>query len=246
MTDDRAESAVEPLTRHTREGKRYVRSKDVEAEIEAALDHPLDQVFQLAASGKLRVQTLVYFMRRFGRNGSPHYDAMVLAFFDRIDRAAYRYLTGIPEHLHDRARDMVRDRMLEWFADDRMDIFEASFKTAVERLYLTARTALKLRMQTELPTQDFADADADADQTGEDAVDALVFRTGGDAMPLAQARAELGSVLALLTEQERQALLHVELGGLTEKEAAQLMRCSDRKVRYLLKSARDKARATRT
>lgn len=237
MTQPGDESAVEPLKGQTREGKHYVRSEFVEKEIEAALDLPLRDTFRLAASGHLKPQTLVYFLRRFRPNcRNPDYDAMFAAFFARIERAGRRYLGGLPEHLHERAHGLVQDKVLDWFGDERMDIFELSFKTAVERLYLDARSKLMLRLRTERPTEDFARPEEDI--SGEEAVDALVFAGGARATQLAEARLELRLVLARLQDEERDALLYVDAFGLTEKEAAAQMGCSDRKVRYLLKRAR--------
>jgi DNA-directed RNA polymerase specialized sigma24 family protein len=49
-----------------------------------------------------------------------------------------------------------------------------------------------------------------------------------------------------ITEEERIAVGHIHAMGLTYDEAAAAMGCSDRKIKYLIKRARDKALETRT
>ncbi|GLS33065.1 Sigma-70, region 4 [Mesorhizobium albiziae] len=243
MTQDRHDDKVlPPLTRVTKQGVTYARPERIEQEIAAALDLPLNQAFKLAASGHLSPQALVFFLRRFRPNKrSTEYDAMFMAFFSRIERAGTRHLSDIPSHLHERAHDQVRDKVLSWMSDDRMDIFEASFRTVVERLYLDARSRLMLRISTELPIGDFGSDDEET--SGGDVVDALFASTNPQPRSLADVRSELRSIIAQLDGEEGQALLYVDGLGMTEKEAAAQMNCSDRKVRYLLKRARPKARA---
>jgi DNA-directed RNA polymerase specialized sigma24 family protein len=72
--------------------------------------------------------------------------------------------------------------------------------------------------------------------------DALGF-VPDSSMPLAEARVELKEVLDRFTEKERQAVFYVLQLDLTEKEAGEKMGCSHRNIRYLLKSAREKALA---
>lgn len=241
MTDGRSYSAVQPLTRVSKKGETYVRPAAVEQEIEAALDLPLNEAFRLAAGGHTRPQTLVYFLRRFRPNRpTPEYNALVLAFFTRLERAGKRHLQPFPEHMRERATEWVTTKVFEWLEDDRMDIFEVSFKTGVERLYLTAVAAIQLRMGTELSQEDLREADSD--ETGDEAADALAYRLGQSPMSAAEAKAQLASVMKLMRPEERLAIGYVVLLGMTEKEAAAEMGCSDRKVRYLLKDARAKAR----
>src|SRR3546814_172419 len=202
MTNDNAdEQALPPLTRMRKKGSIYVRPPRIEQEIIAALDLPLEQAYQLAASGKLSPQALIFFLRRYRPAGrSPAYDAMFKTFFARVERAGHRYLSDIPGHWHERAHIRVSDKILEWMSDDRMDIFEVSFRSAVEGLYLDARSYLKLRITTEKPTEDFAIPDEDL--TGEDAVDVLYASVKPDALPLAEVRLELRSVLGKLKAEE--------------------------------------------
>lgn len=82
----------------------------------------------------------------------------------------------------------------------------------------------------------------DSEFTGEEAADALGFVPDGS-MPLAEARVELKEVLDCFTEKERQAVFYVLQLDLTEKEAGEKMGCSDRNIRYILKSARETALA---
>lgn len=240
--DDPAEPALPPLTRTRKKGIIYVRPPRIEHEIIAALDLPIEQAYQLAAAGRLSPQALIFFLRRFRPAGrSPAYDAMFKAFFARVERAGDRYLSDIPRHWHERAHTRVGDKILEWMSDDRMDIFEVSFRSAVEGLYLDARSYLKLRIAAEKPIEDFAMPNEDL--TGEDVVGVLYADATADALPLAEVRLELQSALGKLKDEEQTALLYVDGLGLTEKQAAKLMNnCSDRKVRYLLKRARQALR----
>lgn len=238
--DNHMQRAIPPLTGKTKEGILYVRPDRVETEIAAALELPLDRAFELAANGHLTPQTLAFFLRRFRPNGrSPSYDAMLLAFLSRIERAGRRRLLDIPEHWHERAHEFVQDKVFEWFGTERMDIFEMSFARAVECLYLDARAYLKLRIETELSTEDFALSE---EIDGEDVVDAMAGRLNRGTLTPAEARSELAGVMAKLTLEEGRALIYVDGLGLIEKEAAQEMKCSVRKVGYRLKSAREKLR----
>lgn len=228
--------AIEPLTRNRKNGDRYERPEQVEAEIERVLELPLHEAFRLASSGGTRAQTLVYLLRRFRPNRpNAHYDAMVEAFFARLDRGAARYLPGIPAHLHERAQGIVRDKVLAWWDTDRMDILECGFASTVERLYLTARDTVMTRATTEVAVGDLGEDDGGTP---------LLRRASGDtAMPLAEARAELANVMAALKPGGRRAIWLVEGLGMTEKEAGAAMGCTDRNVRHLLKQARETARA---
>lgn len=244
MAEDQGQPIVQPLAKVSRAQTAYTRPPAVEAEIEAILALPLHDAFRLAASGHLRPQTLVYLLRNFKPNRpTPEYDAMVVAFFSRLERAGDRILADFPETMRERAHAIVKDKALEWFADDDLDIFECSFKLGAERLYLTARSKMRLRMATEISREDLGSVDSDV--STEEIADALAFRAGRSAMPLAEARAQLQSVLALLSDEERIAVGHILAMGRTYAEAATAMGCSDTKVKYLIKRVRDKARGTK-
>lgn len=205
---------------------------------------PLHDAFALAASGHLRPQTLVYLLRNFKPNRpTPQYDAMVVAFFSRLERAGDRILANLPETMRERAHAIVKDKALEWFAEDHLDIFECSFKLGAERLYLTARSKMRLRMATEISREDLGSDNTEV--STEEIADALAFRAGRSAMPLAEARAQLQSVLALLTDEERIAVGHILAMGRTYDETAAAMGCSDTKVKYLIKRVREIARGTK-
>lgn len=246
MSDTPEESVVKPLTRvNKKTGKPYVRPKPIETEIEAALDLPLHDAFSLASKGSLRPQTLVYLIRNFKPNRStPAYDAMVVAFFSRLQRVGDGMLSDLPENYRERAWAYVQDKVLAWFGDDRMDIFEMSFKLGAERLFLTARAMMRRRMATEIPGEDLRDPDIEL--TAEETADALGLVHRGIGASLAQARIELADALARMTDRERLAVKYVHLLGRTEKEAGELMGCSDRNVRYLLANARSKALKTKS
>ncbi len=230
---------VRPLVGTDAKGKPYVRHRDVEAEIEAVLEWPLSKAFDLALDGRLRPQTLVYFMRNFRPNRPyPQYDRLVLAFFSRIQRSGERLVREMPQVERERVDELVKDRALELFAADRLDIFEMSFRTGAERLYLTAITKVRLRSRTERSREDLVEPGADL--TGEEAADVL-DRRAGVAMPLAEAKAMLADAMGRLTDRERLAVHYVHELGLTEDEAAEQLGCTDRNVRYLISSARRKA-----
>ena len=134
--------------------------------------------------------------------------------------------------------ERVKDKALEWLAKDRLDIFEMSFKTGAERLYLNAIAAMRLRRRTEVSREDLVPTDSEA--TGEEIVDALTFAQNRS-MAVAEVKVMLGQVFEKLTEKERRAVFYVYEMGLTEKEAGDQMHCTDRNVRYLLKNVRRKA-----
>jgi len=244
MTDERGNSIVQSLAKVSKKQKLYKRPTAVEEEIAATLALPLHDAFRLAAAGHTRGQTLVYLIRNFRPNGpSPQYDAMIVALFSRLERAGDRILRDLPENFRERAHDDVQDKALELIAANDLDIFECSFKLGAERLYLTARVKMKLRMRTEISREDMTAPDSDL--STEEIADALAARAGRAGTPLAEIKAELNSILALLTDEERIAVGHHLLMGLTFDETAAAMGCSDTKVKYLIKNARAKARETR-
>ncbi|MFQ3896638.1 sigma factor-like helix-turn-helix DNA-binding protein [Sphingobium sp. R-7] len=244
MADERGNRIVQPLAKVSKKQKVYKRPPAVEEEIEATLALPLHDAFRLAASGHTRPQTLVHLIRNFRPNQpTPQYSTMVVAFFSRLERAGDRILRDLPENLRERAHDDVQDRALELIAANDLDIFECSFKLGAERLYLTARAKMKLRMRTEISREDMTAPDSDV--STEEIADALAARAGRAGTPLAEIKAELNSIFALLTEEERIAVGHHLLMGLTFEETAAAMGCSDTKVKYIIKNARAKARETR-
>lgn len=244
MADERGTSIVQPLAKVSKNQKVYKRPPAVEEEIAATLALPLQDAFGLASSGHLRPQTLVYLIRNFKPNRpTPQYDAMVVAFFSRLERSGDRILFGLPENIRERAHAIVQDKALELLADNDLDIFECSFKLGAERLYLTARSKMRLRMETEISSEDLSAPDSEV--STEEIADVLAVRAGRAGTPLAEIKAELQSITALLTEEQRTAVGHYHLMGLTYDEAAAAMGCSDTKVKYLIKRARDKARETR-
>jgi RNA polymerase sigma factor (sigma-70 family) len=233
------EVAVKPLSGKSAEGKPYTRPAGVEAEIEAVLEWPLPKAFALAAEGRLKPQTLVYLMRNCRPNRrNPHYDQLVVAFLSRIERSGDALTKGLSVRDREWVDERVKDKALELIAIDRLDIFEMSFKTGAERLYLTAISAMRLRRRTEISREDLVPAESEA--TGEEIVDALTF-AHDRSLPMAEVKAILGQVLKKLTEKERLAVFYVYQMGLTEAEAGDQMHCTDRNVRYLLKNVRRKA-----
>lgn len=244
MADERGNTIVQPLTKVSKKQKVYKRPPAVEEEIAATLALPLHDAFRLAAAGHTRPQTLIYLIRNFRPNRpTPQYDAMLVAFFSRLERAGDRILRGLPENIRERAHDDVQDKVLDLIAANDLDIFECSFKLGAERLYLTARAKMKLRMRTEISREDMTAPDSDV--STEEIADALAARAGRAGTPLAEIKAELNSILALLTDEERIAVGHHLLMGLTFDETATAMGCSDTKVKYLIKNARAKVRDTR-
>lgn len=230
---------VKPLVGSNKKGEPYARHEDVEAEIEAVLEWPLSKAFDLALDGRLRPQTLVYLMRNFRPNRpNPQYDRLVLAFFSRLQAAGQRLVAGMSQLERERVDGLVQDKAIELAAADKLDIFEMSFKTGAERLYLTEIAKVRLRSRTEHSREDLVDSGSGL--TGEEAADLLGRRADG-AMPLAEAKAMLADVMELLTDKERLAVRYVHELGLTEAEAAEQLGCTDRNVRYLISSARQKA-----
>jgi len=245
MAIEQGITMVQPLAKVSKKQKVYERPTAVEEEIEATLALPLHDAFGLAASGHTRPQTLVYLIRNFKPNRpTPQYDGMVVAFFSRLERAGDRILHDLPENIRERAHSIVQNKALELLHKNDLDIFECSFKLGAEGLYLTARSKMKLRMATEISREDLALPDADV--SSEEIVDALAARAGRSGTPLAEIKAELQSIYALLVDEERIAVGHIHAMGLTYAEAAAAMGCSDTKVKYLIKRAREKAIETRT
>jgi len=233
------EVAVTPLLGKSKEGKPHTRHPAVEAEIEAVLEWPLSKAFALAAEGRLKPQTLVYLMRNCRPNRpTPEYDALVVAFLSRIERSGDQMTKGLSERDREWVDERVQGKVLEWIAEDRLDIFEMSFKTGAERLYLNAIAAMRLRRRTEVSREDMVPTDSEA--TGEEIVDALTFAQNR-AMPLAEAKAMLSQLLEKLTENERRAVFYAYEMGMTDDEAGVEMHCTGRNVRYLLQNVRRKA-----
>jgi DNA-directed RNA polymerase specialized sigma24 family protein len=241
MTAKHSKSVAAPLTRISKKtGEPYARPKGVHEQIEAVLDLPLEKAFDLACRGQLYPQTLVYLMRNFRPNRrSPAYDALLLAFFSRLERAGDRIVGDLPDTQKEWVHAEVANRIQEWMFDNRMDIFEFAFKKGAERLYFTALAKVRRRTGHEVSREDLVDPESDL--TGEEVADVLGSLHAGSSMPLAEARAELREIFEKLTEKERHALFYVEQIGLTEKEAGGLLGCSARNVRYLITSARAKA-----
>lgn len=230
---------MKPLTGTNKKGEPYVRPKEVEAEIAAALEWPLEKTYALALEGKLRPQTLVYLIRNFRPNRStPEHDRLILAFFSRLQRSGQRMIQNMSELDRERVDELVRDKALDLFSSDDLDIFEMSFKLGAERLYLTATAKVRLRSKTEVSREDMIVSDSG--WTGEETADVLSHVSDGS-MPLAEAKAMLADVMELLNENERLAVHYVHELGLTEKEAAEQLNCSDRNIRYLISNAREKA-----
>lgn len=242
MTAKHSKSVIVPLTRIDRKtGRPYVRPKEVSEEIEAALDLRLEEAFSLACAGHLRPQTLVYLMRNFRPNRSnPAYDALIVAFYSRLERSGDRLLLGLTETKREWVQSEVVKKVTEWLSDDRMDIFECSFKTGAERLFLTEIGKVRRRTQAEVSQEDLVDAEDDL--TGEEMAGALAIRHAGSARPLVEVRSELLEIWEKLTAKERLAIAYVEQLGLTEKEAGERIGCSPRNVRYLIENVRTKAR----
>lgn len=221
-------------------GARYVRPTAVTEEIETTLALPLHEAFRLASSGHLRPQTLVYLMRTFRPNmSSPAYDALVVAFYSRLERSGDRLVSGLTETQREWVQGEVVKKVAEWFYDDRMDIFEISFRTGAERLFLTAISEVRRGTRGEVAQEDLVDPEGDL--TGEEVADVLGMRHAGSARPLAEVRAELLEIQDKLTEKEKLAVLYVEHMGMIEKEAGRLIGCSARNVRYLIENVRAKA-----
>lgn len=242
MSVKHSRSVVLPLTRiDRRTGEPYVRPSRVQAEIEAVLDLPQQKTFDLACAGRLLPQTVVYLMRNFRpKGGSPAHDALVLAFYSRLERSGDRLMADLTDTQREWVEAEVIKKAMAWMFDDRMDVFECSFKTGAERLFLTEIAKVRIRTRGEVSREDLVDPDGD--QTGEEVADALGMKHAGATTPLVEVRAELRDMAARLSEKERFALIYVEHLGLIEKEAGERLGCSARNVRYLITSARAKAR----
>lgn len=242
MTEPNSKSAIVPLTRIDRKtAAPYVRPTAVTKEIEATLALPLHDAFALASSGRLRPQTLVYLMRNFRPNRSnPAYDGLIVAFYSRLERSGDRLMSRMTETQREMVQAEVAAKVAEWFHDDRMDIFECGFRIGAERLFLTAIS--KVRRQTGFEVAQETLVGSESDMTGEEAADSISRRHAGSERPLAEVRAELQEIQDKLNHNEKLAVVYVEQMGMTEKEAARLIGCSSRNVRYLMESVRAKAR----
>jgi DNA-directed RNA polymerase specialized sigma24 family protein len=218
----------------------YTRPDGVRQEIEEVLKHPLPVAFRMAAEGKLKPQTLVYLMRNFRPNQRTRdHDNLVVAFLSRLERFGDRLIRDFSEVDREKINGEVMNIVLELINDDKLDIFEMSFKRGATCLYLTARAKVRLRAQTEVSREDLVLPESD--MTGEETADALSFVQDGT-LPLAEARAMLRQVRDKLKEREWLALLYVDGMDLTDKEAGEQMNCSARNIQYLLTKARKKVR----
>ena len=246
MSVKHSNSIVLPLTRiDPKTDRPYVRPPGVQTEIEAALDLSPQKLFDLACAGHLRPQTLVYLMRNFRpKGGSSAHDALVLAFYTRLERAGDRLVAGLTDTEREWVQGEVRVKAAEWMFDDRMDVFECSFKLGAERLFLTQIAKVRRRTAAEVSRE--ALVDPEESLTGEEAADARWLAHAGMTTPLAEVRLQLQEAFELLNDKERLALIYVEQLGLTEKEAGEQLGCSARNVRYLITNARTKARGDAT
>ena len=219
----------------------YTRPAGVRKEIEEVLKQPLPVAFRKAAEGALKPQTLVYLMRNFRPNQrTREHDNLVVAFLSRLERFGDRLIRSFSEVDREKINGEVMNIALELINEDKLDIFEMSFKRGATCLYLDARAKFRLRAQTEISRDDLVPAESD--MTGEEAADALSF-IQDDTLPLAEARAMLRQVREKLKETEWLALFYVEGMGLTDKEAGAQMNCSARNIQYLLTKARKKVRS---
>jgi hypothetical protein len=80
----------------------------------------------------------------------------------------------------------VVKKVAEWFYDDRMDIFEFSFKTGSERPFFTVASKVRRRTKGEVAQEDLVDPEGDL--TGEEVADVLGMRLAGSGRPLAEGR----------------------------------------------------------
>lgn len=242
-------SCVRPLTRRSKEGTLYARPQEIENEIAAALERPLGEL--LGAGRGVSSPCLLYFARNHRPNGhSRIYEGVLMELLDRIDRQVRGRVGGLPPHQRAAIRQDVRDQFLErlFRNHDSLDIFEARFALAVKSLAVDAIRRGVKKDSVEVPAESFADR-----ETGEGGIAVVERRAHKSAAPMlseGEARTDLRKVLARLTPREREAVIAVHEIGLKieaedpeEETAATVMGVSGRAVRYLLKSARDKALA---
>jgi len=239
MENDNTANGAVPLGLSSKGAAKF-RPERVQTEIDRVLDMPINNAFSLAATGSLLPQTMVHLLRNFPVKRSPLYQATFCAFLGRVERSADRLLSGLPDNWRERGREMAIDNVLEKFSKDDLDYFEMSYADAMKRICIDVFRNLAQRMRTELPTEDFANPDDET--SGEEAVDAIVYRAGAP-MPEAEARAQLTSILATLTDREREVWLCIEYAEMSEDEVALKLGCVSRNVRHILKRARDKLHA---
>jgi DNA-directed RNA polymerase specialized sigma24 family protein len=242
-------ATVAPLTRIDKEGQLYARPAQVEGEISHFLERPLSDLEDSITKTSPSSACLVYFARRFRSNGrSKLWDKVLVTLLARIDQQAYSHVRDFPAHLADEVVERVRMSFLARLQKnhDSLDIFECKFNFAVKRLTVAERRPVKRRVDGEVAIEDLAGAEET--DSGYDALAAIRYRAGAQALPKAEAAAQLRQVLSKLTDRERQAVIAVYQLGLPEKSkdpdkptAAKLLGISDRMVRYLLVSARRKA-----
>jgi DNA-directed RNA polymerase specialized sigma24 family protein len=248
--DDPVTATVVPLTRVDKKGRLYERPTEVEEEIRYFLDRPLDELVQHISNSTPSSSCLLYFARRFRPNGrSKLWDKILMTLLSRVAAQASRHVGDLPPQAAEEAVERVRMSFLTRLQKDHdsLDIFECVFQFAVKRLAISERRSAKVKAEAETSIEDIGTGEEGS--SGYDALDAIRFRSGAQARPQGEAAADLGRILERLSDRERQAVIAVYHFGLAEKSkdpdeltAAKLLGVSDRMVRYLLASAREKAK----
>ncbi|MGB5901717.1 MAG: sigma-70 family RNA polymerase sigma factor [Xanthobacteraceae bacterium] len=245
MTDTGVSDAPDdlvPLRRKRRNGAPYYRRPVFAAEVQKALQRPMQEL--LSKTSPASTECLLYFLRNFRPNGgpSPIYQAILLEFLARVDKRIVKRTGGITQ---DRRTEIRQDLQL-WFIEriatgsDILDVFEFAFNLAIKGKIIDAIRRYQTRDAVEVPASAF-----DGDEETEEGGGAGVFAARSSLHERRQAETlvELQEALDQLTDKERRAVWATEHLGLDQDEAGGLMGVSSRRVRQLLKSARDKLAA---
>ena len=143
----------------------------------------------------------------------------------------------------------VRQAIREWFLEtlyeggEKADELEALFSRKISLKTIDEIRKLKRRSSLERNEGAFGTEK----MTANDQIDAINFEASETVMPRGEASAQLNSSLDLLNDREKEAVIAVHVEGLQETSifddemtAAKKMGVSDRYVRKLLKSGREK------
>ncbi|CDX12276.1 hypothetical protein MPL3356_110420 [Mesorhizobium plurifarium] len=226
------------LTHKKKDGSLYFRRPEVEQEIRAAAQRPLQEL--LSKTPPVSNECLLYFIRNYRPNGSsPVHDTMVTELLRRVDQRVIARTGGVRAN----HRTQIRADIDFWFKDkiyagsDSLDVYEFAFNLALKTRIIDTIRRYDSRDGVEIGEDAFGDG---SDEKIRPSIDVVAFRANAGSRPPAEVRAELHDVMRLLTDRERKALIATEYYGLDQKEAGRLLGVTARRIRQYLESARAK------
>lgn len=191
---------AKPLTKRKLDGTLYFRPPEVEANIDGAIDQPLEALQSRLHATKtapnyLKSECLVHLLRRaIEREDDARITAVHETLARRIDRTLRNRLLGYPPHIAEEVGLDVLYAVNELFSarSEELDYYEAKFNRALQTLYLAKVPPLDAALNVEV----------DDDRARKNPGPSLQER--------AALSTDLGRALDMLPKEEREAFLLVE------------------------------------